>query len=166
MSRKCKRHKCPAVKLTVECAYAVQDLSLMHKAIGLQRLKREWRHLAGVELAPQKSTSIELLIGMDVAEAHEVLELKKPAQGKHGPRAIRTPFGWCVIGKVPPPEGRKKLKPVNAMVGHLSIASAEDDLHNLVQGFFSIESMGIKREVKPPMAIEHRKALETLDNTI
>ena len=156
----------PAVEFTVECAYAVQDLSLMHKAVGLQRLKREWRHLAGVEFAPQKSTSIELLIGMDVTAAHEILELKKPAQGVDGPRAIRTPFGWCVIGKVPPPEGPKKLKPVNAVVGHVSIAPAEDDLHNLVQGFFSIESMGIKREVKPPMAIEHRKALEILDNTI
>ena len=52
-----------------------------------------WSHLVGIEI-PQIDADVGLLIGSDVPEALQPLEVRRSNNG--GPFAARTIFGWVL----------------------------------------------------------------------
>jgi len=64
-----------------------------------------WPHLRGIKLLPIGPNEVTILIGMDIASAHNHSESREPEDDATGPVAFKTPFGWCVAGDMGPPAG-------------------------------------------------------------
>ena len=150
----------------VECAYAIRRLCLSQNRVDVASLKREWSHLAGIEFNEDETVPVEALIGMDVVASHEILDLRKPSRRSNGPRAILTPFGWCIVGPTHVPNSNaRNSDTAQLQVGHISHLSAERSLHEIGEYHFSIDSMGVKRDVPKPISAEDARALEILNTT-
>ncbi|KAI9550868.1 hypothetical protein GHT06_006258 [Daphnia sinensis] len=55
-----------------------------------------WTHLRGIDVPNVQPEDVGVLIGLDVAEAHDHIDSVKPPAGTIGPIAFKTPFGWCL----------------------------------------------------------------------
>ena len=61
---------------------------------------KKWNYLEGIanEIFPNTDISVQLLIGANCAEALEPKEVIS-SRG-NGPYAVKTIFGWCVVGPI------------------------------------------------------------------
>lgn len=83
-------------------------------------------HLKNLPLAKYVNKQPAILIGLD---NYQLMAPQRAIEGKwEDPVAIETRIGWTVLGTVNPPSS-EQCTPVN-------LHTKEDDLHNLVKGFF------------------------------
>ncbi|KFD47369.1 hypothetical protein M514_11732 [Trichuris suis] len=98
---------------------------------------------------------------MDIVEAHEQYRVLRPPAGSKAPRAVQTPFGWCVIG---PLYGLHNT-PDKIHVCRISLSSQDDNLAELVKTQWSIESLGIRKVASEISSVEDKRAMEILQTT-
>ncbi|KZS19687.1 Uncharacterized protein APZ42_013850 [Daphnia magna] len=55
-----------------------------------------WTHLRGLDVQNSQRENVGVLIGLDVAQAHDHIDSVKQPAGTIGPLAFKTPFGWCL----------------------------------------------------------------------
>ena len=99
--------------------------------------KHKWIHLRDTDFQkPAESDVVDLLIGSDYPELHEVLERRSgPPQT---PVAMRTPLGWVCVAPVgaasvtPPPTGRPRVGTrASAAVGKIELTRRFWEVHEL-----------------------------------
>jgi hypothetical protein len=83
--------------------YSRPSLSITPDAIGKEEDIHRWSYLKGLCL-PELNAEIGLLIGSDVPEALQPIEVRPSENG--GPFSTKTVFGWVLNG----PLGRSKSK--------------------------------------------------------
>ena len=93
--------------------------------------------------------------------AHEIFDIRKPANGADGPRAINTPFGWCIIGNT---EKTTEADGTSGGTCFMTSSNAEVQLNDLVESFWKIESIGIKI-VNQVSSQEDKTAMKILNET-
>ena len=57
-------------------------------------------HLADIEIPEVDFPRVSVLIGKDVEEAHEVLEVRKPVKTTSTLQGLRGPLGWVITGTI------------------------------------------------------------------
>ncbi|CAH8638870.1 unnamed protein product, partial [Dicrocoelium dendriticum] len=84
--------------LHVDHAWAVKRMPKVQRIIPEPERLRSWEHLKDLPFIDGCDEGVGVLIGMNVPEAHWVLEHRygKPSD----PFAIRTPLGWILLGPV------------------------------------------------------------------
>ena len=90
-----------ACSFELEDAFVVPKINLSHRKINWPAIKHRWSHLAQLDLPAIDSSSVEILLGMDVAAAHQTLHMLEPLAGEDGPTVHRTRFGLAVVGRIP-----------------------------------------------------------------
>ena len=75
--------------------YSRTNLPIPTEAIATQKDIDRWPHLSGIKV-PTIDAEIGLLIGSDVPQALEPLEVRRSDQG--GPNATKTTLGWVFNG--------------------------------------------------------------------
>ncbi|XP_032799385.2 uncharacterized protein LOC116936346 [Daphnia magna] len=90
-----------ACSFELEDAFVVPKINLSHRKINWPAIKHRWSHLAQLDLPALDSSSVEILLGMDVAAAHQTLQMLEPLAGEDGPTVYRTRFGLAVVGRIP-----------------------------------------------------------------
>ncbi|XP_057380674.1 uncharacterized protein LOC130703071 [Daphnia carinata] len=142
-------------------AYALDNLQVAQNPTfsGLQA--KAFPHLQGLKLPEVQSDQVTILIGLDVADAHDHSESRKPMDGSTGPVAFNTPFGWCLGGKVGP---QSEHQQTSHYVAHITLKEEERNLSELVERFWRLEA---KDSVQPPtlMSAEDRGGEEILKRT-
>ena len=139
----------------------VKTLNLKSSPVDLDRLKRKWVHLAEVKLDEHQPQDVCLLIGMDHPAANAFIDCRFDPANPRSPRAIKTPFGWCVVG----PLSKDRDKPYRCF--RTSIAAAEDDqFEELVNTFIRADDFGAKPNVIPPVTADVKRAIEILERTV
>ncbi|KFD47097.1 hypothetical protein M513_12007 [Trichuris suis] len=98
---------------------------------------------------------------MDIVEAHEQYRVLKPPYGVKAPRAIQTPFGWCIVGSMYGPS----ISPCRAHHVYRIGQTVQDDLTNLVKYQWSIESLGIQKATTEMLSNDDKRALHILQTT-
>lgn len=152
------------VKMEVDKAYTVPEIKLSRRNIDWPNIKHRWPHLENLELPVTNSSLVEILIGMDIDVAHVQLGSQKPTDGFEGPRAVLTPFGWIVVGKVSScllqgPSRRRSI--------HFGTSQEVDvSLADTVQQFWSTESFGTNPDVRKVIPEEDARALKKLESSI
>ncbi|KAI9550940.1 hypothetical protein GHT06_000605 [Daphnia sinensis] len=91
-------------RFEVKHAYAVDNLKVTPNAPISPRQLECWTHLRGIDVPNVQPEDVGVLIGLDVAEAHDHIDSVKPPAGTIGPIAFKTPFGWCLGGQTGPPQ--------------------------------------------------------------
>ncbi|KAK4013817.1 hypothetical protein OUZ56_026370 [Daphnia magna] len=83
----------------VKHAYAVDNLKVTPNPPINPRQMESWTHLRGLDVPNVQPEDVDVLIGLDVAEAHDHMDSVKPPAGTIGAIAFKTPFGWCLGGQ-------------------------------------------------------------------
>ena len=138
----------------MKSAYATPQIQLSKYQYNWPKSKLRWPHLSELEIPSIDSSKVRVLIGRNVRGVHSVLE-ERIAPDDNGPDAIRTPFGWCVVGPIP---SRREVRRPRV---NLLRFETERDLENL----WLEEQYGPdKRSV--PMSENDKRGLEVLNRTI
>ena len=145
----------------IEDCYAVPTLNLTKRATNYGKLVRDFPHLAGLPLAASGAAEVAVLIGADHPIMHEVLETRIDLLKKRAPRAIRTPFGWCVIGPIITPADGIQRQCHTLSIHH----QGEDFLSKVVDRFLLFDTYEAHERSKPPIGREEARALRILDET-
>jgi len=83
----------------VRRAYIVERLNVAQRTINWPDLKKRWPHLSDLPLEGFDSNRVGLFIGVNIPGALKQFEMRVPTIDSH-PSAVRTPFGWTVMGPI------------------------------------------------------------------
>ena len=134
--------------------FSTAKLPVSKENMASQQDVEKWSHLEGIEI-PKIDAEVNLLIGSDVPQALEPLEIKRGQKGE--PYATRTTLGWVVNG----PLGRTGSAPRSA-----SFISADVQLNEQFEKFCNMEFNDSTFSNKTSMSQEDRRALEIMNQTV
>ncbi|VDO99076.1 unnamed protein product [Schistosoma margrebowiei] len=128
--------------IRIEGAYAIDNLPIKKAEIPPTDFQKRWKHLKGVRLLAITCDRVGLLLGVDVPEAHWVLDQRigKPKQ----PYASLTMLGWALFG--PTDQVSKTSVFTNCLEAKSSI---EDDILKLFEHEFSENKYSYKIAMSP-----------------
>lgn len=146
----------------VEGALTVKTLNLSQQNVDLERLKTKWPHLSDIPLQETTIENVSVIIGMDHPALLTTYDVRFDPARQRAPRAILTPFGWCVIGPVSP-----RIDGIYRAFS-TSVHSIWEETHfeEMVTRFFRAEDFAAKPDVKPLISPDDMKAYEILERTV
>ncbi|RTG81061.1 uncharacterized protein DC041_0013031, partial [Schistosoma bovis] len=117
-------------RIKIEGAYTIDNLPIKRAEIPPTDFQERWKHLKGVQLPTIACDKVGLLLGVDVPEAHWVLDQRigKPKQ----PYASLTMLGWALFG--PTGQPNKTSVFMNCLKAKNSL---EEDILKLFEHEFS-----------------------------
>ena len=145
-------------------ALSIKKLTLSERKINWPVVKREWEHIADLDLPAINSDLVTVLLGRDTRGVHDTYETRR-SEDDTAPEAVLTPFGCCIAGPIP-------TRVLHTLRTHLSIhhvhpqASSFDLLSKSLERFWNTESFGVLPAINPNMSSEERKGLVILESTI
>ena len=92
-------------RFCIQRGYSIDEFEVQRNPKVEEDEMELWPHLRGIKLLPIGPNEVTILIGMDIASAHNHSESREPEDDATGPVAFKTPFGWCVAGDMGPPAG-------------------------------------------------------------
>jgi len=98
-------------------------------------------HLVDIEVPEMKIKKVSVLIGKDVSEAHEVLEVRKSNKPDSQLHAQQGLLGCVITGTILGSTNQKGLS--------VNLTTCERKLHDQVENFWRIEGFGTKPACKP-----------------
>ncbi|CDW53509.1 hypothetical protein TTRE_0000177401 [Trichuris trichiura] len=148
-------------RFSVDDALTVPNINVSQRSVDFTCLKNLWPQLKGIGLNAVGKDGVAVLLGMDIVEAHEQYRVLKPPYGVKAPRAIQTPFGWCIVGPMYGPF----INPCKTYRVYRIGQTVQDDLTDLVKYQWSIESLGIQRATTEMLSNDDKRALHILQTT-
>ncbi|XP_058826161.1 uncharacterized protein LOC131686058 [Topomyia yanbarensis] len=136
--------------------YTVDNLGLPEQTLEFGEMERQYDHLRGLPVSSFKSAVPRMLIGLNNTHLLATLKLRegRPLE----PIATKTRIGWAVYGNL-----REDTESFQHRQMHIC-ARSDDQLHDYVRQFFSVESMGVT--VAPSIeGIEDQRARKILEET-
>ncbi|XP_028416310.1 uncharacterized protein LOC114540230 [Dendronephthya gigantea] len=106
-------------------------------------------HLADLDIPDVTLGKVSVLIGKDVEEAHEVMEIRKSKKPGRQLQGQRGPLGWVITGTL---DGDSMKKDVS-----VNYNDCDKTLHEQIENFWSIEGYGTR-------ATGHERAKDYLPN--
>jgi hypothetical protein len=92
-------------KFAVRRAYTVERLDIAPNPPVNELPMDSWQHLAGLKFPCVNQDDVTILLGIDVVGAHFDSKVRPPPPHLDGSAAFKTPFAWCLGGKMGPPSG-------------------------------------------------------------
>ncbi|XP_053698911.1 uncharacterized protein LOC128745869 [Sabethes cyaneus] len=134
----------------------VKELTLPSQSVDVERLSRDYPHLRGIPVQGYESATPRLLVGID--NIRLTVPLKTREGGVNDPVAVKTRLGWCIY------EGQAETPRTTSLNLHACDCSSDQNLHDMVKEFFTLEDIGT-RSTEPMMSDEERRALDLLKLT-
>lgn len=128
----------------MEEAYSIDKLNIQGRVVPPNELA-EWPHLTRIKVPELPGAEVTVLIGMELTDAHDVIEIKREVNQKNAPMAIHTPFGWCIVGQM-----RKRQKS-NTLDVFATTQDEKVDFQTTVQKFITGEKLNTHPDVKVPI---------------
>ncbi|XP_058456625.1 uncharacterized protein LOC131434022 [Malaya genurostris] len=145
-----------ANKYTINDIHTVKNLNLPDQSLHYGNLCKQFPHLRGLPVQSYEAAVPSILIGLDNSFLMASRKIKEGTRGN--PIASKTRLGWTVYGTKP--TGIEF--PVHRLL-HIKARSSEQELHELVQEFFAMESVGITSKVME--SDDDRRARMILEST-
>ena len=105
-----------------------------------------------------KSNDVTVIIGYDHPDLLDVIETRKDPHSSGSPRALLTPFGWCVVGPVTAESGIEKIG-----CNVITITDPASIFNRRVEAFFLNDILSVKPDVNSPFRAEEKNALYILE---
>ena len=123
-------------------------------------MRQQWPFLREFEFPTNKSNEVTVVIGSDHSGPLDIFETRKDPLRSNSPRALLTPFGWCVAEPIAGNSGAEKIN-CNA----IAIAEPSAVFTRMLDDFFLNDTVVTKPDVKLPVGAEEKRALEILEKT-
>lgn len=153
-------------KILLKNCYAVPDLNLPARSLDMERLKKKFPYLRKVKFDSYEDVTPYLLIGSPHAAAIESAgKLFEDGEGK--PVGLLAKLGWCVYGGCPEshlesPSSVQMIQNGEVKQPIKNETVTNEELHDLLTFFSSIESLGISNKSKH-YTEDESKALEIVN---
>ncbi len=135
-------------------------LKIRNEIVDLRNLVKDWPHLAGLKVPPQRPVDVNVLIGWCDMAPQEILEIKKDPLNERAPRGLHTAFGWCIAGPI------SSVANAQLKCNSLSLTPpADEDLANAINRFLFLETYEEKADAKAPVGTEELRAVNILNET-
>ncbi|XP_058840721.1 uncharacterized protein LOC131696194 [Topomyia yanbarensis] len=134
----------------------VRSLALPKQTLRYDELARRYEHLRNLPVKSFEGVTPGILIGVKHAHLTATTLVRAGRQGE--PIAAKTRLGWAVYG---PTVGRGKPSSFNL---HICECSADNELHELVKQYFTVESVGVSVD-RGPDSEEDKRAKSILEQT-
>ncbi|KAK3738189.1 hypothetical protein QZH41_003085 [Actinostola sp. cb2023] len=149
-------------KITVEEGLISQKFNI-NESLPENIDKNEHPHLADIVIPIVDIPRVSVVIGKDVDEAHEVLEVRLPTQPTSKLQGQFGPLGWVITGTLSGDQGHRTELNVN-------FTDIENkNLREQIEKFWKIETYGTRNEVEElqpeSLSREDVRAVEILDKT-
>ncbi|KAK3734280.1 hypothetical protein QZH41_015132, partial [Actinostola sp. cb2023] len=149
-------------KITVEEGLISQKFNI-NESLPENIDKNEHPHLADIVIPIVDIPRVSVVIGKDVDEAHEVLEVRLPTQPTSKLQGQLGPLGWVITGTLSGDQGHRTELNVN-------FTDIENkNLREQIEKFWKIETYGTRNEVEElqpeSLSREDVRAVEILDKT-
>ncbi|XP_062699013.1 uncharacterized protein LOC134284280 [Aedes albopictus] len=113
----------------------VEELTLPEQSLEYDDLSQQYHYLKGLPVVSYKKAVPRLLIGVNNANLTVPLKVREGKKGE--PIAVKTRLGWCIFGGC----GEKVTHSLNY---HTCECSNDQELHNIVKEYFTMEDAGVK----------------------
>ncbi|XP_062704152.1 uncharacterized protein LOC134286544 [Aedes albopictus] len=143
-----------AEKFTLEGVQTVNELLLPRQTLDFGELKRSYRYLEGLPIDSYTEARPRILIGTKHAQLGLTL---KSREGKFGePIATKTRLGWAICGNL----GFGDAPNMFHYSFHVCSLNErpDDDLHQAMKDYFSIDSLGVNASSKVLLSTEDERA--------
>ncbi|XP_065094703.1 uncharacterized protein LOC135715317, partial [Ochlerotatus camptorhynchus] len=114
----------------------VDNLDLPPQTLQFEQIAQRFTYLRGLPVASYTNAVPRILLGVDNAQL--IVTLKKRDRKVYEPVAAKTKLGWTLYGNVEGPDVPQEYRHL-----HICARSPDQELHDLVKGFFNVESIGI-----------------------
>ena len=139
--------------------FSTKMLNIPTSALACQEDVKRWPHLEGITLPGTINDGVvSLLIGMDVPNALQPLEVQKSENG--GPYAVKTMFGWTFNG----PIGVSSKQGNHCF--HSNTVSSDNHLYDQLKKYFNQEFEESIVDNKKMMSVEDSRALTVFENSV
>ncbi|XP_062714101.1 uncharacterized protein LOC134290893 [Aedes albopictus] len=128
---------------TMSEVQTVPHLDLPQQSLDYEKLSKEFPHLRGLPVRSFSNAVPKVLIGLDNAALK--LTLDKRERRSREPIAAKTRLGWTIFGGAQGGQQR-----ADRVMLHVCNCNEDETLHNLVNDYFSVETIG----VNPTMPLE------------
>ncbi|XP_062557970.1 uncharacterized protein LOC134222838 [Armigeres subalbatus] len=123
-------------RLHLSEVYTVENLGLPEQSLDFEQLAKEFKHLRNLPVKSFHRAVPGLLIGL--SNSHLLTTTKLREGNESEPVAAKTRIGWVVCGQVRGGEHSFKHRQM-----YICTDSPDQDLHDYVREFFSVESLGV-----------------------
>ena len=145
--------------IKVKGAYSVPKLTIQKQTLDVNSARNTWPYLKDISIPQIDPEKVVVLIGMDVPQAHQELDVRRAEPISSGPIATLTPFGWCVSGPITFPGRNWSIPQINSLI-------SEQSLNDQVEKFWDIDAMGTLPHVPDLLSDDDYKAVKILESTI
>ncbi|XP_032799158.2 uncharacterized protein LOC116936052 [Daphnia magna] len=145
-------------------SYQVSDAFVVPRLnVGQRKTKdvlASFDYLRDLNFPARDASEVQILIGMDVQDAHLNIEVRRSPTGVQDPNAVLTPFGWCVVGMT-------YLLPAveNPSINFVKLGTIEQ-LEECVERFWKTQSLPVREAPSTFMSSSDRAAMDQLELTI
>ena len=135
----------------------VKQLDLPRQTLRYTNLTNMYPYLKGIPIDDYVGAIPRILFGNDNAHVTATLKIREGRPGE--PIAAKSRLGWAVYGTNPDRTGEREHS------FHICECQEGQSLHDMVQNFFSVESLGIMATPSPESA-EAQRANRLLSETM
>lgn len=132
--------------------YTVKNLNLLPETMDVDKIKSQFSHLKNIPLSGYRDVIPSMIIGVNNPNLISSIRTREGAWQQ--PVAVKTRLGWTIFGGGSTFCTRLNLHKCNC-----------ENLHSLVNQYFSDESIAITAPSIPPMSEDEKRAIYTLENT-
>ncbi|XP_062557279.1 uncharacterized protein LOC134222152 [Armigeres subalbatus] len=147
-------------RFTVNDARTVSSLNLPKQTLKYEDLVRQYPYLRGLPVTSYEAATPGILIGSNNAGLTATLSLREGQLGD--PLASKTRLGWSIYGYKT--DGKKSTNFTLHVCECRRELGSDQDLHDLVNRYFAIESVGVSAD-KRPESEEDKRARRILEET-
>ena len=151
--------------INVDHVFTVEHIAIPPQDIDWPTAKKQWAHLADIELPPIRFSEPDILVGIDAIEAHLQLDIRSPGPFVKGPIAIRTPFGWSVAGPVDFGGGARTTNPRTSIACISAKSCPNEEFEKVLKANWEIEAYGAANQKETVWSVEDERALQFLESS-
>ncbi|XP_077969292.1 uncharacterized protein LOC144423012 [Styela clava] len=142
--------------LVLDRVLTVERLPNLKSSIPSVRDTELYSHFSHVDISDNTDREVKLLIGSNVPDAHDVLEVKRGKRGQ--PRAVKTLLGWTLFG----PESVS-----NCDNNFVNFIHCDDNiLHRQLCQIYEHDFNDNACESASSLSVENKRALSIMEKTV
>ncbi|XP_065094804.1 uncharacterized protein LOC135715461 [Ochlerotatus camptorhynchus] len=144
-------------QFTLQKVQTIDGLELPRQSIHFEELRNKYPYMRGLPVRSYNDAVPGILIGLDNTRLKTTLKLREGRE--HEPVVAKTRLGWVLYG-----HSGNEVRSLSQRVLHIRTKSQDNELHELVKSFFSMESVGVS-VTQAKESADDKRAKEILQAT-